>query len=88
MPAKLQAADLYLIGPTVSLRDLRAVNNSDQVRIAILVLAVIFLILWVLLRGLWVSLYLILSVLFSYYATLGVTIAVFWLLWLPFRRTA
>jgi RND superfamily putative drug exporter len=44
------------------------------------VLTVVFLILWLLLRGLQVSLYLIVSVLFSYYVTLGVAFAVFWLL--------
>jgi RND superfamily putative drug exporter len=80
LPAGLQEAELYFMGATPSLFDLKAVVERDRVRIEILVLAVVFLILVVLLRQFVVSLYLILSVLFSYFATLGLTFAVFWLL--------
>jgi RND superfamily putative drug exporter len=71
---------LYVTGATASVRDLAAVMQRDRVRINLLVLAAVFVILVVLLRGLVVPLYLLLSVLFSYFATLGVTFALFWLL--------
>jgi RND superfamily putative drug exporter len=61
-------------------RDLANIMKQDRVRIELLVLGAVFLILVVLLRGLLVPLYLLLSVLFSYYATLGVSFLVFWLL--------
>ncbi|HMC64704.1 MAG TPA: MMPL family transporter, partial [Gemmataceae bacterium] len=80
LPAELQESQLYFIGPTAGIRDLRNVVGRDQTRIEILVLAGVFVILFLLLRRLIISLYLIVSVLFSYYATLGVAVAVFWLL--------
>jgi RND superfamily putative drug exporter len=81
LPAGLgQDTDLYLVGTTASVRDLGVVMQSDRVRIELLVLASVFVILVLLLRRLVVSLYLLLSVLFSYYSTLGVTFVVFWLL--------
>jgi RND superfamily putative drug exporter len=81
LPAELRkGTELYLAGPTASVRDLRAVRDRDRVRIEVLVLVSVFVILLLLLRRLVVSLYLILSVLFSYYATLGVAFAVFGLL--------
>jgi RND superfamily putative drug exporter len=70
-------SQIDLIGATASLRDLRAVGQSDRTRINILVTASVFVILVVLLRDFTVSLYLIASVLFSYLATLGVTFLVF-----------
>jgi RND superfamily putative drug exporter len=79
-PGLEQDAQLYFIGPAASIRDLNAVIDRDRVRIEILVLASVFVILVLLLRKLVVSLYLIVSVLFSYYATLGVAFAVFWLI--------
>ena len=48
-------------------------TESDRVRVNLLVLGGIFLILVVLLRHLWVAAYLLLTVLFSYFATLGAT---------------
>jgi RND superfamily putative drug exporter len=73
-------AELYVSGATASVRDLAAVMRRDRTRIDLLVLAGVFAILVLLLRGLVVPLYLLLSVLFSYFATLGVSFAVFWLL--------
>src|SRR5439155_18945931 len=63
-----------------SVRDLSVVIQGDRRRIEVLVLAAVFVILVLLLRRLLTPLYLLLSVLFSYYATLGVTFALFWLL--------
>ena len=70
--------DVFTLGPTASIRDLKAVTDRDQIRIDILVLGSVFLILMVLLRRLTISLYLIVSVFFSYLVTLGTTFAVFW----------
>ena len=70
--------DVFTLGPTASIRDLKAVTDRDQIRIDILVLGSVFLILMVLLRRLTISLYLIISVFFSYLVTLGTTFAVFW----------
>jgi putative drug exporter of the RND superfamily len=81
LPTQLrQNSKLYFLGTTASVRDLQTVIKQDRVRIEILVLASVFLILVLLFRKLVVSLYLILSVLFSYYATLGAAFAIFWLL--------
>jgi RND superfamily putative drug exporter len=60
-------------GITVSARDLAEVTESDRLRINALVLAGIFLILLVLVRRPWLALYLLATVLFSYYASLGAT---------------
>jgi RND superfamily putative drug exporter len=80
LPAPLGEAQLYFVGATASLRDLSVIVRSDRRRIEVLVLASVLIILVVLLRGVVVPLYLLLSVLFSYYATLGVLLAVFWML--------
>lgn len=75
LPAEYQ---VLAIGPTASIRDLKTVTDRDQIRIDLLVLAGVFLILIVLLRRLIITLYLIVSVFFSYLVTLGFTFAVFW----------
>jgi RND superfamily putative drug exporter len=81
LPAGLQqGTQLYFAGTTASVRDLAAVNQRDRTRIEMLVLASVFLVLLLLLRRLVIPVYLLLSVLLSYYATLGVTFGVFWLL--------
>lgn len=71
---------VFALGPTASIRDLKGVTDRDQIRIDILVLGGVFLILIALLRRFTISLYLIISVFFSYLVTLGVTFAFFWLL--------
>jgi RND superfamily putative drug exporter len=71
---------VYALGTTASVRDLATAVRGDRFRIEVLVLASVLIILVLLLRRLVVPAYLLLSVLFSYYATLGVTFAVFWLL--------
>jgi RND superfamily putative drug exporter len=67
-------------GVTVNARDLAEVTESDRVRINALVLAGVFAILLVLVRKPWLAAYLLVTVLFSYYATLGATtlMATFW----------
>jgi RND superfamily putative drug exporter len=60
-------------GVTVNARDLAVVTESDRVRINALVLGAIFLILLVLVRRPWLAGYLLATVLFSYFATLGAT---------------
>jgi RND superfamily putative drug exporter len=74
----LRRAQLFFLGTTADIRDLRHVTGSDQLRIQILVIACVLVILIVLLRRAAVSAYLIASVLFSYFATLGVALALFW----------
>ena len=51
--------------------------QTDRIRIQTLVLIAVFVILIVLLREFTVPLYLLISVLFSYYVTLGVTYLLF-----------
>ncbi len=68
---------LLSIGSTASIRDLKDVTDSDQVRIDILVLVGVYAILLLLLRRPGISLYLIIGVFFSYFAALGVTFVVF-----------
>ncbi len=60
-------------GVTVGARDLADVTESDRMRINAMVLAGVFLILMVLVRRPWLAAYLLATVLFSYFATLGAT---------------
>lgn len=60
-------------GVTVNARDLATVTEQDRFRINALVLTGIFLILIALVRRPVLAIYLLLTVLFSYYATLGAT---------------
>lgn len=79
LPAGLQkGTSLYISGSTASIRDLKTITDSDQIRIDVLVITGVFLILVVLLRQPAICLYLVLTVLFSYLATLGFTYTVFW----------
>ena len=81
LPESLQdKTELFFLGPTANIRDLKTVTDGDQVRIDILVLAGVFLILVLLLRQPAISLYLIITVSFSFIVTLGVTFTFFWAL--------
>jgi RND superfamily putative drug exporter len=61
-------------GVTVGSCDLAQITESDRTRVNLLVLGGIFLILLILVRKPWLAAYLLLTVLFSYYATLGATV--------------
>lgn len=67
------AAEILVLGPTASIRDLKHVTDRDQIRIDLLVILGVFAILVVLLRQPGICMYLIVTVLFSYLATLGFT---------------
>ena len=69
---------LHYMGVAPSMRDLKTLTGEDQVRIDFLVPAVVFLILVILLRQIATSAYLIFTVFFSYFVTLGVTFVVFY----------
>lgn len=72
--------NVYGIGPTASIRDLKTVTDRDQRVVDALVLMGIFLILVALLRQITIPVYLIVSVFFSYLVTLGATFAFFYAL--------
>jgi putative drug exporter of the RND superfamily len=61
-------------GMSADLRDLKRVTQSDNRRIQILVVLTVFAVLLVMLRRPLVSLYMIATVCFSYYVTMGVTV--------------
>ena len=80
-PAGVQKdLQLYVVGAMASERDLSTVIQHDRTQIEYLVLGAVLFILIALLRRWVISVYLLLTVLFSYYVTLGVTFVVFWLL--------
>jgi RND superfamily putative drug exporter len=62
-----------LFGVTANSHDLALVTESDRLRVNVLILAGIFVILLVLVRRPGFALYLLATVLFSYFATLGAT---------------
>jgi RND superfamily putative drug exporter len=73
----LPESALAFTGPTASARDLEVVKQGDQRRAEILVPTMVFVLLLLVLGRVAISVYLVLSVLFSYCATLGVTLVVF-----------
>jgi RND superfamily putative drug exporter len=70
VPAMIRAE---CFGVTANAQDLAEVTESDRKRVNVLVLGAIFLILLALVRRLWLSCYLLVTVLASYYAALGAT---------------
>lgn len=80
LPPGLSGTKVHVMGSTASIRDLKAVTDRDQVRIDLLVVAGVFTILVILLRSPGLCFYLILTVLFSYLVTLGVTYGFYWFL--------
>ncbi|GAB5406618.1 MAG: MMPL family transporter [Aureliella sp.] len=70
-------AGVSVSGTTVGINDLRRVTQSDQRRIQVLVALGVWFILVLLLRRVTLATFLILTVLLSYFSTLGLTHAVF-----------
>ena len=70
-------ASVYLAGTTPSIIDLRQVTIADNQRIKLAVVLAVFLILVAVIRRIGLCLYLIFTVLLSYYATLGLTVCFF-----------
>ncbi len=66
-------ATFELMGPTAGIRDLEKITLADRLRIQWLVAIAVWLVLWILLRRLLMSTYLIGTVLLSYLVTLGIT---------------
>jgi RND superfamily putative drug exporter len=80
-PPPMGWVEAECFGQTVHSRDLALITEQDRTRVNLFVLAGIFLILVALIGQIGMAGYLLLTVLFSYYATLGAT-ALFGLLWL------
>lgn len=79
LPAGLKTgSEVLVMGSTASIRDLKAVTDRDQIRIDLLATASVFIVLVVLLRRPMLCVYLIITVLFSYLVTLGVTYGFYW----------
>ncbi|TWT48436.1 MMPL family transporter [Botrimarina hoheduenensis] len=66
-------AEFHLVGVTPGMRDLEQVTNRDRWRIQIATVSAVFLVLLVILRRPLVCVYLIVTVLLSYWVTLGAT---------------
>lgn len=79
LPEEMKDATVQFAGETSGLSDLKSVTDRDQKFVNTLVVLVVFVILWILLRRPWICSYLMVTVLFSYFATLGCTFLVFWL---------
>jgi putative drug exporter of the RND superfamily len=70
-------ADVHIAGATAETADIRNVTGADFYRIAALALGVIFLIVWMLLKDVILSAFMVFSTLLSYLSTLGITYWVF-----------
>ncbi|MBL7222021.1 MAG: MMPL family transporter [Phycisphaerae bacterium] len=78
MPARENfKAKVHIAGATAQTMDIRTVTGADFYRIAALALGVIFLIVWLLLKDVILSGFMVLSTLLSYWTTLGITYWVF-----------
>ena len=80
IPADLQeSAEIYTLGPTSGIRDLKQSTDRDRLKIDILVVVAVYLMLVALLRHPAICAYLIITVVFSYLVALGMTFIVFYL---------
>jgi len=70
-------AGIHIAGATAQTMDIRSVTGADFYRIAALALGVIFLIVWLLLKDIILSGFMVFSTLLSYWSTLGITYWVF-----------
>ncbi len=66
-------AQYALTGTTAAIRDLRSVTRRDNIRIQVLVVLAVLVVLQIVLKRPAVCLFMMLTVLFSYYITIGVT---------------
>ncbi len=73
------SAEIYSLGTTAAIRDLKTVTDHDRVLIDILVTVSVYLVIVTLLRQPEICGYLIISVIFSYLVTLGATYLFFYL---------
>ncbi len=78
LPDGLRESRIWFVGNTAEISDLKAVTDGDQVRIDAYVMLGVYVILWMLLKRPGICAYLMFTVLYSYFATLGFTYAVFW----------
>ena len=85
-PNPWRGATFEVVGVTPGMRDLEVVTGSDRTRIQVLTVTVVFLVLLAILRRPMACAYLILTVLVSYWVTLGATSLFFeWLYGDTFR---
>lgn len=78
IPEDLQdSAQLFTLGPTSGIRDLKQSTDRDRFKIDVLVIIAVYLMLVALLRHPSICAYLILTVVFSYLVSLGMTFIVF-----------
>lgn len=75
--SRWQGSQLWLTGTTPSIIDLREVTLADNRRIKVAVILAVFVVLMLVIRRLVLCLYLIGTVLLSYFATLGLTVLFF-----------
>jgi len=73
LPAPWNETTILAQGTTASIRDLKSVTQSDQQRIEWMVIVAVFFVLLTILRKPLVCAYMIGSVLFSYYVTIGIS---------------
>lgn len=74
---KLENAETAISGVTSTYSDLQQISNEDYTRTVTLMLAGIFIILVLLLRSIVMPIYLIISLVITYFSALGVTEAIF-----------
>ncbi len=79
--AEWKGTQFELGGTTPGIRDLERVTTSDQTRIQVCVVIAVFAVIWAILRDFRVCVYLIITVLLSYFATIGLTDMFFTWLW-------
>jgi RND superfamily putative drug exporter len=72
-------AQIYCLGTTASILDLKTVTDHDRILIDVLVIFSVYIVIVIMLRQPEICAYLIVSVVFSYLVTLGLTFAVFYL---------
>jgi RND superfamily putative drug exporter len=73
LPDSLRDARIWFVGNTAEISDLKDVTDRDQIRIDALVVLGVYLILVALLKKPGICAYLMFTVLYSYFATLGFT---------------